>query len=408
MQPPFSLYLALKYLRPKRSFISVVTVISVLGVLLGVAILIIVLSVMSGFDSMWRDKILSFKPHLTVSARVGVIDDEEDVCRRIEALPGFKGAAPSIQTLVLMQYDGRIVAPLVLGIDPARARRVSHIAENTHIGKFDLGDDKVVVGVDLASALGLGIGDKVLVYSSRNVMSGDEVHLPEELNVSGIFDLGMRDYDARFILTSLDVARDLTGMSQGAETIHVMTDDPFRFLENAVTLRKALGPQYVVRTWQEEDSLLFAALRNEKALMFILLVFITIVAVFCIANTLIVVTVQKTNEIGLLKALGFSSRRIMGVFVWHGWIQGLMGTMLGIALGILVVRNLNPIVKWLTHFNINLFPKGIYGISDLPTQIERRDVCMVAVVVMTLSTLASVLASWRAARLHPVEALRHE
>ncbi|MDA0321266.1 MAG: ABC transporter permease [Verrucomicrobia bacterium] len=408
MPIPFSLFLALKYLRPKRSFISVVTVISVIGVVLGVAILVIVLSVMTGFDNMWRDKILSFKPHLTVYGSMGLVTEEEELSDRIESLAGFEGAAPVIHILTLIQNHDRFDAPFVLGITPERAERVTGVGSSITQGTFNISGNHVVIGVDLARTLNLRLGDTCLLYSPMNVMSEDEIHLPEEAVVAGIFDMGMSAYDSRFVLTSLDMARDLSGVEEGAQLIYVMTDDAFRFAERAEDLRLELGQGYDVRTWKEEDSLLFAALRNEKTIMFALLVFISIVAVFCVANTLIVITVQKTHEIGLLKALGYSSAKIMGVFVWHGWIQGVVGTLFGIGLGILVVENLNSIVQWLTHWNVEIFPKGIYGISELPAETNWRDVIAIAIVVNVLCTLASVLSSYRAAALNPADALRHE
>ena len=405
---PFSLFLALRYLRARRSFISVVTLISVIGVLLGVAILVIVLSVMTGFDNMWREKILSFKPHLTIQGRAGAIEEPELMCRALEKVPDVVGVAPSIETRVLMQCEGRTAAPIVVGIDPARAASVSRVARAIRFGRFDISNRNAVVGIDLAAALGLGVGQKVLVYSPRNVVTPDELYLPEELTVTGLFDMGMRDFDAGFILTSLEVGRELVGLENGAQSIYVMTRDPFQFETVARQVERTVGPYYEVRTWSEIDRLLFDALSHEKTMMFVLLVFITIVAIFCVTNTLIVITVHKTNEIGLLKALGFSSWQIMGAFVWHGWIQCLVGTAAGVAAGLLVLVNLPAIVRVLGKLNVEVFPKGIYGLDSIPWSTSPVEIARVALFVMVFCTLSSLLPARRAARLDPVEALRNE
>jgi len=405
---PFSLFLALKYLRPKRSFISVVTLISILGVLLGVAILVIVLSVMTGFDNMWREKILSFKPHLTVINRQSGVQDEELLCERLAGIDGVTGVAAGIETRVLARHAGRVVAPIVIGVTPQRAASVSRVPEHMILGSFDLEGEQAVVGSDIAQAMGLNVGSKLLVYSPLNVLSEDELYLPEELTVSGVFNLGMRDYDSEFVLTSIDVARVLVGMETGAYALYVMTEDAFRFAEFAERVRRELPSGYEVKTWKEIDSVLFAALSHEKTMMFILLVFITIVAIFCVTNTLIVITVQKTNEIGLLRALGFSPRKIMAAFVWHGWIQCLIGTAAGIGVGLLVLNNLKHIVRWLTSVNVEVFPKEIYGLSEIPWSTSFTELANIALFVIVFCTISSVLPAYRAARLDPVEALRSE
>jgi lipoprotein-releasing system permease protein len=407
---PFSLFLALRYLRPSRSFLSVVTVISVVGVLLGVAILVIVLSVMTGFDDMWREKILSFKPHLTVAGVYAPIADEEALAARIERIPGVTGVAGAIETKVLLQCEGATATPVVIGLSPDRAARISRVSDPKYIrsGRFTLEDDQVAIGRDLALSLGARVGSKLLLYSPLNVMSKDELYLPEEVTVAGVFDMGMRDFDGGFVLASLDVARRLTGLRRGAYSVYVMTADPFRFEEFARRVRTAVGPDYDIRTWKEIDSLLFAALSNEKTMMFVLLVFITIVAIFCITNTLIVVTVQKTAEIGVLKALGFSPGRIQNAFVLHGQIQCLTGTALGIAIGLLVLHNLKAIVRALTWIHIDVFPKAIYGLDEIPWRISAGEIAQIAAVVMVFCTLASLWPARRAARLDPVDALRRD
>ncbi len=407
---PFPFFLAFKYLKPKRSVLSVVTILSVLGVLLGVAILVIVLSVMTGFDGMWREKILSFKPHLTVFDRYGQhVENEEALCRKVEAVPGVTGVAPVVATRALVRHGDRTAAPIVIGIDPDRAHEVTRVREHIVAGVFSLEDDRMAVGADLAAQLGLGPGNEVLLYSPRSVMAQDEFHLPEEGVVAAIFDMGMRDYDAGFVLTSLCLARELVGLDRGgAHALYVMTEDPFAFEETAKKLRQALGHGYLVSTWVEEDRVLFEALKTEKTMMFILLVFITVVAVFCVTNTLIVITVQKTSEIGLLKALGFSSWRITAAFVCLGWIQCIVGILSGIGTALLVLFNLKRIVNFLANLDIEVFPKQIYGLDEIPWDTSPGEILQVALFVMAFCTLSSILPAWRAARMDPVEALRHE
>ena len=406
---PFPIFLALKYLRPKRSVISVVTFISVIGVVLGVAIIIIVRAVMTGFGDMWREKILDFKPHITISAHDGAIEDEEAICKRLEQIPGIIVASPGLETRVLIEHRRRVVAPLIIGTDPLRAQRVMKL-DKLAAGEFNIEGDSVVIGVDLASDLGVMVGDDILIYSPMNLINKDEVYFPERLTVTGIFDSGQRDFDSGFVVTSIAVVRDLMGMKSGVYSIHLKVDDPqdhaaFTRIVNDVRVRV---PAYAARTWQEIDRQLFTTLAVEKNMMVLLLMFITIVAIFCVTNTLIVLTEQKTDEIGLLKALGFSSRQVMGAFVLHGWIQCLMGTVLGIGAALLILNNLQAMVDGLACLGVEVFPKNVYGLSEIPWRVVPEEIAVVAAMVILFCTVASFLPAWRAARMDPVTALRKE
>lgn len=407
MALPFSLALALKYLRPKRTFISVVNLISVVGVLLGVAVLLIVISVMSGFDDMWRDKILDFNAHITVTG--WSLDEDGATIEKIQKMPGVKGAAPFSQGLVFVRNGNHVFTPVLRGIDPESERTVSRIPENIKDGQFVVDDQHAVIGRDLANRLGLMVGDKLLVYSLRHLNISNEVRLPEELTISGIFELGMWDFDMGFVITSLGVANELFGAESGAEGIQVMTADPYKLAPIVAALRGQLPVGSYVQTWMDMNRQLFAALRVEKNMMFFLLIFISIVAAFGIMNTLITLAVQKTKEIGLLKAVGFSSVSIMGVFLWQGLISGVIGTTSGIIAGLGILHYRNELMRFLAdQFHLELFPKELYHLSEIPATVSWVDIVWIAVSVLVICTLAGVVPAYRAARLDPARALRYE
>lgn len=408
MQAPFSIFLALKYLRPKRTFVSVVTIISVLGVLLGVAVLIIVISVMNGFDDMWREKILSFNAHITVTAP-GVIGDPESAIAEIRKEQDVTGAAPFIQGLVFLQRHNRVYTPILRGIDPRYEKSISRVPEHISSGKFSVEEDEMIVGSDLARQMGARAGDKILIYSPQHFTKADEVYLPDELKVSGIFDLGMWDFDIGYVLTSLERARQLFKVEEGVQGFQVMTKDPFKARAVADALQKRLGPDFFVTTWMEQNKQLFAALRVEKNMMFILLIFITVVAAFGITSTLITMAVQKTREIGLLKAIGFSNNQVMGVFLWQGLIEGVIGTAAGIGTALEFLKYRNDILDFLSRtFHLDLLPKELYHLSEVPATTDPSEVAFIGVTVIIICTLAGLLPAWRAARLDPVSALRYE
>ncbi|MDI6774447.1 MAG: ABC transporter permease [Verrucomicrobiota bacterium] len=404
---PFSLFLALKYLKPKRSVLSVVTVIAVIGVMLGVAALIIVNSVMNGFGNMWKQKILSFKPHVTVVGQRGGIEQEESLCRAIEQIPGVTGVGPVVVTRTLMRYENRIATPVVIGVDPLRAGKISRAPQQT-FPTFDVENEGVVLGRDLADRLAVAPGNKLLIYSPRNVMANDEMYLPVEVVARGVFDMGMRDYDGEFVFASLDVARSLAGLIRGAHALHIVATDPMNTDALTDRIRKTIGSGYAIRTWREEDRVLFDALATEKVMMLILLGLVALVGIFCVTCVLIIVAYQKTNEIGLLKALGFSSLRIMATFVLYGWIQCLAGILAGLGLAFLVLHNLTGIARGLACYGLLVFPKAIYGLSEIPWETSAIEVEAIVLGVLFAGTLASLIPAWRAARLDPVEALRNE
>ncbi|MFA5687878.1 MAG: ABC transporter permease [Kiritimatiellales bacterium] len=386
-----------------------VTILSLLGVTLGVAVLVVVLSVMTGFDETWRDKLLSFNAHIKITEYGGTVTHPEMVLDSIKNLDGITGAAPNLEGLVFMQAGDNVHTPLLRGINPELERTVSRVPDYMIAGEFSTGYDEIIIGSDLALRMGLGVGDSVLVYSPQNFVSQDELRLPAELTVSGIFEVGMWEIDTGYVLTSLETARGIYNVEQGVHSIQVMTDDPMRAPEIASNIRHVLGPMFAPRTWIDLNRQIFTALQTEKNMMFFLLIFITIVAAFGITNTLITLTVQKTHEIGLLKALGFSSRRIMGIFLWIGAVQGVIGTGLGLGLGLLALHYRNELLNFISmQFRVDLLPKELYQLSQIPAHTTVQDVTIVCITVLIICTLAGLIPAWRAARLEPVEALRNE
>ncbi len=404
---PFSLFLALRYLRPKRSVASVITCVSVLGVMLGVAAVIVVRSVMTGFGDIWEKKILDFKPHVSLVARVGnMISDEDALAERLRAIPGVACVTPEIDTRVLLSYKGRVLAPVILGIDGDEFTKAYKTGEPV-AGSFDLSGDSIVLGRHVARQLGVWVGDEVTVYSPKTLVSKDEVFLPVKWRVAGIFSCGQYEYDSGYVVASLYNVRELMGMEKGVFAVHVKTTcptDPMRFraLLNDITL---LAPHLRAITWQEADRELFNALAVEKNMTAILLLLISLVALFCVMNTLLVLTVQKTPEIGLLKALSFSKGQIIGVFTIHGMIQCTSGIVLGLLASWAILSNLQSLVSWLGTMGVQVFPEAIYGLAEIPHRIIPSDIVWTVLIVYVFGLLASLVPAILAALKDPVKAL---
>lgn len=407
----FPLYFALVCLRPRRSFASVIPVITVTGVALGVAILMIVLAVMTGFGDVWREKILSFKPHVVVTHFSGVVKDPEAVCEKAAAAGGESvvSAAPALLFPAMVRGSGgEPVTVSVVGVDPERQSVLSGLGSKTVAGSFSPVEDNAVVGVDLAWRMGLGPGSKLLCYSPLNLRSADELWFPCELTVAGVFDMGMRDFDDGVVVCSLGMAQELLGMDEGAGMVNVQVADPEKAWMAARGIAAALGPEYRVATWEEQDKVLFDALRTEKTMMFVLLAFIAVVAAFCVTNTLIVITIQKTHDIGLLKALGFSAGSIRASFVVGGLLQCIAGEALGVGLGALVLHNLQGLVALLSKFGLDVFPKSVYGLAQIPWRIVTGDVAAVIATVFAFCFAAAFFPAFLASRLDPVKALNQK
>lgn len=422
---PAPLFLAARYLRPKRTFLAVITLISVLGVTLGITVLILVMSVMTGFERELQRKVIGFDAHLLVTNN-GLLDGWRDLASKASRVRGVEAAAPFVQGPVIVEYNHQRMAPKVRGIDPALEQKVCDLSRFIVSGSLDLGGDTTVMGSELARALGVRVGDTVTVYSPGNIgrvleqldkmrgkpSKGDvdslrQMVLPTELLVTGIFESGRYQYDSEFLLVPLHIGQELYGLGSSVHGMSVRTSDPNRAAETREELRKRLPAELSCETWMEMNRQLFDAIAMERHVMFFLLMFIILVAAFGIMNTLITVTVQKTREIGVLKALGARTSQVVSVFLIQGMVVGVIGVACGLFLGMTLIRWRNEVSAWLSSaLGVEIFPRSIYQFSEIPAQIVPSDVVMICVSAFAICSLAALIPAWIASRLDPVKALR--
>ncbi len=421
---PFELLLALRYLRPKRTFVSVITLISVLGVTLGVAVLIIVISVMTGFDHDLRDKIIGFTPHVTISVPDATIHNYDALARIVATNAGVKAVAPLAIGRVLAEteppdtnYPARFDAPIMRGIDPRLESQITTLPTNIVAGTFDVKDRGLLIGSVFAEHMKLGVGDLVLIYSPAELQKlrqnqgkeHEETIVPPEYEVRGIFDVGYEEYNSQFVITSLRDFQELYVIDHSVHALAVVTRDPYHAEKVKAELEEVLGPEYVVTTWMEQNSALLGAVGVEKNVMFIILFCIMIVAALCILSALITFVVQKTREIGMLKALGAMDLQISGLFLSQSGFVGAVGVTAGFFLGRIALAYRNEFLHFLRRTTgLELFPASIYGFSELPALIVPRDILLICGSAFVICLLGGVIPAWRAGRLKPVEALRYE
>ncbi len=435
MHLPLDIFLALRYLRPKRTFVSFITLLSILGPTLGVAILLIVNSIMAGFGKDIQENIMSWQAHLHVFPNMkSTMDDPEKIIEILEK-HGVK-ASPLIQDSALIQVKAstlsgeteQVIQPkVVYGIDPAREGEVTGIKGAMIYGKFDIEEGEAIVGDRLANAVGLRIGSSFLIHSPARLTQNvkwdkdgqvhvgqpDEVYLPEEVKVVGIFSMGFAEFDENVIFVRRDQAADLFGYDWGTATsVQGKVPDPMQMdklmqeLNNSINEPNRLR-RFKIVTWKERNQMLFSTLQVEKKLMAFLMTFILLVASFSIAATLITVVVQKTREIGTLKAVGVSSWTVARIFMFQGAAIGVFGTTFGITLGLLVIHYRNAIAAILSKImGHDVFPPELYHLNHLPALWTGSDLVTVSILSMTVCILAALIPAIFASALPPAKSLQ--
>ncbi|MDD5697816.1 MAG: ABC transporter permease [Victivallaceae bacterium] len=413
-------FLARRYLRPKRSAVSVITCISVIGVLLGVAVLIVVLAVMTGFTDLMREKLLAVGAHVQIDSPFYKCIQPD---KAVDALKAHHARAAAIVSApALLQFGQQLLPKQVMGVYPDQIDQQMNLKKMLIAGSFRLRKNEIVVSDYIARQLGLRLGSKVLLHSPEKLLKlvdleknriklkkTDEVYLPAEFTVAGIYSLGKRDFDLAVMFIGLEDADELFLFDWGMATaVYGWIDRPDAIDQLAAQLRAEL-PGDRVRTWKQLNEDLLNVLMVEKNMMFFLLVFIVLVAAFSITNTLITMVFQKTREIGLLKALGATSATVMRIFILQGMFVGMVGSVLGTVAGIIIIRWRNEILHFASRvFKMELFPPEFYYFNGLPANIVVQDVVVIVLVTIILCTVGGIVPAWRAAKLDPAKALRNE
>lgn len=430
MQLPFSLFLALRFIKPKRTFLSVITVVSVLGVTLGIAVMILVISVMTGFDLELKRKVLGFEPHLVADADGYPVEKWREANAVLARRKGIRGVSPFVKGPVLLASEaGAVRAAHMRGIESQADFYSSSLREMVIAGEFKLDNESVVMGAGLARSLGLLIGQKVTVYPAKDFSpvlkaleeaenssdpkkSLDKIRalvLPLELTLTGVFQSGRDQYDSEILLVSLANAQDLYNLKDAVHGIGAWLREPYAAPVAKEKLAKVIPDRLQLHTWIDENQEIFDAIRMERNTLFFLLLFIVVVAAFSIMNTLITVTVMKTREIGVMKALGANRAQIIWVFLTQGMIVGILGNVTGVALGLSVIAWRNEFKDWLSErLGIPIFPPGIYQFSQIPAEIIPSWIAIICVSAFVICSLAALFPAMVAARLDPVKALRHD
>ena len=418
MQIPYELILGWRYTRAGRAtrrngFISFISGVSMLGIALGVAALIIVLSVMNGFQKEVRDRMLGVVSHIEIFAPNGAaLPDLARTLREVRAHPQVLAAAPFIATQALLARGEDMKGTIVRGIDPALEPAVTDLAvglQNSALKRLVPGEFGIVLGGELARSLGVRQGDKLtLVAPSGQVTPAGVVPRLKQMTVVGTFDSGHYEYDSALVLLHVDDAARIFRL-EGPSGVRLKLRDLHQARAVAAELSRSLSGDLYVRDWTQQNRSWFAAVQVEKRMMFIILTLIVAVAAFNLVSTLVMTVTDKRADIAILRTLGASPRSIMGIFVVQGAMVGVIGTFAGLALGLGVAYNIDVIVPALEQlFHASFLPKDIYLISRMPSEPQQADILPIALISLVLAFLATLYPSWRASQVNPAEALRYE
>ncbi|MFH1776530.1 MAG: lipoprotein-releasing ABC transporter permease subunit [Candidatus Omnitrophota bacterium] len=391
----YEFFISLTYLKTKRKekFISIISLISIIGIAVGVMTLIVVIGVMSGFDAQLRDKIIGTNSHLIIEKENG-IDNYQEVNNIALKNPHVLAVSEFVSAQVMIRSKDYLANVVLRGINPETEPAVTNIKEYLKYGVFNLQDKGIIIGKQLAARLGKRIGGRIEVLSPINA----EI---TAYNITGIFDSGMYDFDSALVFTSIDQAKKITMQEDVVSGIGIKIDDVYKADKVKDELKKILTYPYWVRSWMDINRNLFNALRLEKTAMFIILALIVVVAALNIVSTLMMTVMEKTKDIGILKSVGATNNSIRKIFILDGLMIGTLGTFFGGVCGFL----LSYILK---NYDLIKLPQDIYYIDKLPIKIETFDISLIIIAALAISLMATLYPAHQAAQLKPVEALRYE
>lgn len=413
---PLELYAGLKYTRAKRRnhFISFISSISMGGIALAVMLLITVLSVMNGFEAELRDRILGMASHVEISSGRGALQDWSEVKQTVDKrVADVDGAAPYISGEGMVRTGRNMAGTMIRGVMPDEERNVSDVASHMVAGEFDSldkGKYRIVIGAELATILGVGVGDKVdLMIPEANITPAGIVPRFRRFTVGGIFKVGMYEYDRGMVMIHMGDAATLYHMGDGVTGLRLHLKDMFDAPSVSQQLQVMLDPGKRVSDWTRQHANFFHAIATEKTVMFIILSLIIAVAAFNIVSMLVMVVTDKQGDIAILRTLGMAPKSVMSIFMVQGSLIGVIGTVVGVALGVLLSINIEHIVPMLESLlNTDLLSADVYYISQLKAELHEADVVRIAALSLVLSFLSTLYPAWRASRVQPAEALRYE
>ncbi|HUX82300.1 MAG TPA: lipoprotein-releasing ABC transporter permease subunit [Halothiobacillus sp.] len=411
----FEWLIGLRYTRAKRRnrFVSFISATSIIGITLGVTALIVVISVMNGFQDELRHRILGMTAHATISETNHALQDWQSLAERVRGEPHLVASAPYIQAEAMLSAPPNVSGVIVRGIEPSEEDAVTDIGQHMVAGKLvDLkpGSFGIVLGQALAESLGVTVGDKLMLITANVAVTPVGGLLRQrQFTVVGLFKVGMYEYDRGSAFIDLKDAQALFRMGNSVTGLRLKLDDMFRAPWVAHDLNLKLGSPYWTTDWTKANGNFFRAVQTERTVMFIILSLIVAVAAFNIVSTLVMVVTDKRGDIAILRTLGASPASIMGIFLISGTVIGLIGTLVGVTIGVGIALNVETIVPWIEHLTGTQFmPADVYYISEVPSRLDWNDVWHVGLMAFGLSFLATLYPAWSASRVQPAEALRYE